>query len=133
MTIGIIFSLVGGLLFAIGFFVWLGVRRFLESSLEAEGTVVAMNRSYKGGYAPVFEYRAGGQPIQVAENIYTSPPQYSVGDKVPVRYEPENPEGARIAGPFNLYFVPGLLAGMGLIFGIVGVAMLIAGIVDGIP
>jgi hypothetical protein len=133
MTVGIIFSLVGALLLAIGFFIWSSTRRFMESSLEAEGTVVAFNRSAKGGYAPVFEYRASGRQIQVAESLYSSPPQFELGEKVPIRYDPENPESARIDRPFNLYFAPVLLAGLGLIFGGAGAVMLLTGFVDGIP
>ena len=130
LIIGIVFSLVGLLLAAIGIFIWIRTQAFLSTAQETKGTVIRMvsSSSSEGGisYAPVFKFTTiQGQVIEVEEKISSNPPQFQTGQVIDILYDPQDPNRARVKKWFNLYFVPLLLGGMGLIFGCVGVVLLI--------
>jgi hypothetical protein len=116
---------VGVLLLLIGLFVWRRVRRFVAESLSAQGLVVGFDESRggKGGvsYAPVviFTARDGGV-VRFTDPIYTRPRGYDVGQQVEVLYHWQDHSRARLASPFRLYFVPGLLGFLGLVFASAG-------------
>ena len=131
LTLGIVFSLVGGLLALIGVFLFIRTRIFIGKAQEAKGTVIQMvygrtssSSGSGGGYAPVYQFRTlDGQTIVIQDSLSSNPPQFQVGQEIDVLYESGNPQKARINKWMNLYFVPVLLGGMGLIFGGVGIAI----------
>jgi hypothetical protein len=134
LIIGIVFSLVGALLFVIGVFLFIRTRAFISSSQEVKGTVIRMLSSSgsEGGtvYAPVFKFTTiQGQVIEVEEKVYSSPPGFSVGEVVDMLYDPKNPGNARAKKWSSLYFVPLLLTGMGAIFGGIGVVLLVVKVI----
>jgi len=49
-----------------------------------------------------------------------------VGQTINVLYDPDDPQKARINKWFNLYFVPMLLGFLGLVFGGIGIGLVIA-------
>ena len=130
-TVGIFFSLVGGLLGLIGVFLFIRTRIFIGKAQEAKGTVIQMVYSRTssssgsgGGYVPVYQFRTlDGQNIVIQDSLSSNPPRFQVGQEIDVLYESGNPQKARINKWMNLYFVPVLLGGMGLIFGVVGIAI----------
>ena len=128
-NIGVIFTLLGSLLLLIGMIFFINTRIFAARAQQVKGTVDHMkfrHDSDGGGYAPVFQFKTlSGESIQIAEMIYSNPPQFHAGQVVDVLYDPKNPKRARINKGFNLYFVPLLLVGMGLLFFGVGVVLLI--------
>lgn len=135
LVIGIVFPLVGGLLFAIGAFLFIRTRIFLGKAQEVKGTVIEMVYSHSseggGGYAPVYQFRTiSGQMITVQDSLSSSPPMFQVGQTIDVLYDPENPQSARIKKFMSLYFTSILLCGMGLIFGGVGIVLLIFNLMD---
>jgi len=131
LTVGIAFSLVGGLLALIGVFLFIRTRIFIGKAQEAKGTVIQMVYSRTssssgsgGGYAPVYQFRTlDGQNIVIQDCLSSNPPRFQVGQEIDVLYESGNPQKARINKWMNLYFVPVLLGGIGLIFGVVGIAI----------
>ena len=131
LTLGMVFSLVGGLLALIGVFLFIRTRIFIGNAQAAKGTVIQMVYSRTssssgsgGGYAPVYQFRTlDGQTIMIQDSLSSNPPQFQVGQEIDVLYESGNPQKARINKWMNLYFVPVLLGGMGLIFGGVGIAI----------
>ena len=131
LTLGIVFSIVGGLLALIGVFLFIRTRIFIGKAQEVKGTVMQMvySRSSSssgsgGGYAPVYQFKTlDGQSIVIQDSLSSNPPRFQVGQEIDVLYEPGNPQKARINKWMNLYFVPVLLGGMGLIFGGVGIAI----------
>jgi hypothetical protein len=134
LIIGIVFGLVGALLFVIGVFLFIRTRAFISSSQEVKGTVIRMLSSSgsEGGtvYAPVFKFTTiQGQVIEVEEKVYSSPPGFSVGEVVDMLYDPKNPGNARAKKWSSLYFVPLLLTGMGAIFGGIGVVLLVVKVI----
>ncbi len=131
LTLGIVFSLVGGLLALIGVFLFIRTRIFIGKAQEVKGTVIQMvysrtssSSSSGGGYAPVYQFKTlDGQTIVIQDSLSSNPPRFQVGQEIDVLYESGNPQKARINKWMNLYFVPVLLGGMGLIFGGVGIAI----------
>lgn len=135
LIIGIVFSLVGGLLFAIGLFLFIRIKMFLSKAQVAKGTVIEMVYHHSseggGGYSPVYQFRTiSGQMITVHDSLSSSPPMFHVGQSIDVLYEPENPQNARIKKFWSLYFVTILLCGMGFIFGGIGIVLLIFNLMD---
>jgi hypothetical protein len=135
LIIGVVFGLVGSLLFVIGIFIWIRTRAFVGSSQEVKGTVIRMLSSSgsEGGtvYAPVFRFTTiQGQVMEVEEKVYSNPPGFSVGESVDILYDPRNPSTARPKKWFSLYFVPLLLSGMGAIFACIGLVLLIFKVVS---
>jgi hypothetical protein len=134
LIIGVVFSLVGLLLVAIAAFVLVRTRAFLGKAQEVKGTVIRMvysSDSDGGGYSPVFRFKTiGGQSIEVSDNLRSNPPMFQEGQVVDILYDPENPHKARVKKWFSLYFVPLLLGGMGMIFGGIGIVMLLFQLVD---
>src|SRR3990172_9867487 len=129
-TLGIVFSLVGGLLALIGVFLFIRTRIFIGKAQEVKGTVIQMVYSHSseggGGYAPVYQFKTlDGQTIVIQDSLSSNPPRFQVGQEIDILYEPGNPQKARINKWMNLYFVPVLLGGMGLIFGGVGIAIVV--------
>jgi Protein of unknown function (DUF3592) len=117
-NIGVVFSL-GALLLVLGVIIWINTRLFMARAQQVKGSVDHMKYrrdSDGGGYAPVFQFKTlGGESIQVAGIIYSNPPQYKAGQVVDVLYDPKNPQRARINKGSNMYFVPFLLVGCGIV------------------
>ena len=59
---------------------------------------------------PLVSFRAGnGEPVTFRHRTGANPPHYSVGDKVPVIYLPERPDGALIMEKRANWLLPGVL------------------------
>jgi hypothetical protein len=84
-------------------------RSFLLHSVEVDGEVVRLERSktrdrYGYTYAPVFTFTAaGGKSYTVTSDAGSSPPGFTEGESVRVRFDPENPENARIHTLFQTW------------------------------
>ncbi len=135
LIIGIVFSLVGLLLVVIGLFILMRTRLFISQSQEVKGTVTHLIASSgsEGGtvYAPVFKFTTiQGQVIEVQESVASYPPEFNQGQIVDILYDPQNPSRARVKKWSSLYFVPLLLSGMGIVFGGIGIVLLIFKVID---
>jgi hypothetical protein len=117
--IGSVFGVIGlALVLAGGGFAW-STQQFLASATRAEGVVVAMVGS--DTLAPVVEFTApDGRVESFRSMVSSSPPDFSVGERVVVYFDPADPQNARIGAFFHLWFLPIFLVGMGSIFGAVG-------------
>lgn len=100
----------------------------VNREMTAPGSVVDTVEHQESGDNSVFSYpvvaftdRDGkDHTVQVSEG--SSPPEWAVGDAVTVRYDPANPEGARIeswTSDLLLWLLPGIT-------GIVGIGFLLA-------
>jgi hypothetical protein len=84
-------------------------RSFLLHSVEVDGQVVRLERSktrdeYGYSYAPVFAFTAAdGKSYTVTSDLSSSPPGFSEGEPVKVRYDPKTPENARIHTLFQTW------------------------------
>jgi hypothetical protein len=101
-------------------------KKFLDSSFEVNGEVIRLERSatrdrYGYTYAPVFSFTAAnGMTYTVTSDISSSPPSFTAGDFVRVRYDPTNPGNARIHSFFQTWGTAAVLGGAGAIFLAVG-------------
>lgn len=130
LTLGIVFSLLGGLLVLVGVFLFIRTKIFIGKALEVKGNVIQLVFSQGsedgGGYSPVYQFKTlEGQDIVIQDSLSSNPPGFRVGQEIQVLYDPENPRKARIKKWMNLYFMPVLFGVLGLIFGGVGIGLLI--------
>ena len=121
----LIFGGVGAVLTLVAVFLLIRTRRFVAEALRAQGTVVGFveSRGSEGGttYAPVVSFTArSGVVSQFTDPVSSRPAGYRVGQQVEVLYHWQDHTRARLASPFRLYFVPGLLGFLGLVFTSVG-------------
>ena len=97
-------------------------RTFLSRSREVSGEVVRLERSQDSGqfgytYAPVFSFTAlDGLTHTVTSDVGSSPASFSEGDFVRVRYDPADPQDARIHSFFQTWGAPVISGFVGVIF-----------------
>ncbi len=97
-------------------------RAFIRRSVEVNGEVVRLERSKDRGrygytYAPVFSFTSmDGVTHTVTSDVGSSPAGFDTGDSVTVRYDPANPETARIHSFFQTWGTPFLSGVLGVVF-----------------
>lgn len=115
-----VFAFLGSILLVIGFYNGLIVFKSRQAGIQVEGVVVELLRSNKNSATPVIEYTSyDGQKRLHTGNVYTSPPAYSIGERVKLWYDPTDPSKVSISG-LESWFALIFLGGMGLIFGGIG-------------
>lgn len=120
LTVGLAISSAGGYCF------W-ETQNLLQNGLRSPAKVVEMRKPPAARYySPVVQYEtAEHKVITAASKFGSNPPTHKVGDSVTVIYRAASPEDIRLDEPFELWFLTGLLGGMGLIFVMVGGGILI--------
>ncbi len=113
--------------------IYLGMEKyeFLQVAQPAQGEVVDLeSQSSDGGYVyyPIVEYspQSSYDVIRFKHDSGSSPPGYSVGERVDVLYHPKDLENAIIDSGIFIWLAPALLGFIGMLFGGVGVSMLTA-------
>lgn len=101
-------------------FLYINTWKFVNAATKTKGTVIRLDarEGSKGGtvYQPIYEFRTlDGQVITVAHDNASRPARYKVGQSVDVLYNTENPQNAKINNTTNLYMVPLVLAGVGIV------------------
>jgi hypothetical protein len=134
LLIGVIFLAVGAIQLGLGIFFFARTRRFLRTAVETTGTIVDLveSRSSEGGttYKAVVQFQtADGRSITWTETMASNPPAGQIGEQTPIKYDPANPNKARIAKRFRLWFLSGLLGLLGLLFLGIGAVLTAAGVV----
>jgi len=91
--------------------------RFVRAAIHTRGRVVELReRSSDNGssFSPVFTYRdSRGEEHRIYSTVGSDPPNYEVGQSVPVLYRPNRPLDARIDdfhSVWGLPFVTGIVA-----------------------
>jgi hypothetical protein len=119
------------LLIGIGCFLGSGILLLWSASLvlggeETVGVVVDMERrrSREGElYAPIVAYYAEGEQYEYESSVATSWKTYEIGDEVSMVYAPDDPQHATINSFQNLYLLPTILCGGGLVFTLGGLGL----------
>jgi hypothetical protein len=116
----LIFGGIGAVSLIVGILLYMSRKRFLRDAISVQGTVTGnvARSSGEGGttYSPVIQFTTmEGQALTFTESVGTSPPRHQPGASVKVLYPPGNPQAARMAGWFGLWFLPtfALLFGLG--------------------
>ncbi|MEL6531042.1 MAG: DUF3592 domain-containing protein [Pseudomonadota bacterium] len=105
--------------------------RALESRSEiVRGTVVDLTAKdltgQAAGYAPVVEWSGpDGETRRITGTVASNPPAYNNGQQVIVRYDPNNPEMAKIGTSDGFSLQVLLFGAMGITFAILGLARVI--------
>jgi hypothetical protein len=124
---GILMFIGIGLLFAcVG--IGLGIRSWsLESNARrADGTVLRLVSSgNRGGMSPIIQYEVDGRTFEIQSSISSSPPGYSVGEKVKVLYLPDQPAAGSLDSFAERWLLPLIFGGLGSVFALVGVIILL--------
>jgi len=133
LLVGLIFLGIGAIQLGLGIFFFVRTRRFLRTAVEATGTIVELLESSgsEGGtvYQAVVEFQtADGRSIRWQETMASNPPAGQQGDQLLMKYDPVNPQRARIARATRLWFLPGLFGLLGLLFFALGVVLTAAGV-----
>ena len=132
----VVLGLMGVAFAAVGVAWWQGTRSFVQTAERTEGTVVELlerqstSRSSNGrrstsiSFSPVVEYTDHqGKQHKHYSTTSTNPPMYSVGDKVPMLFDPNRPAVAKIDHWVNLYLAPIVFTVLGAVFLLVTIIM----------
>ena len=69
-------------------------------------------------YAPIVEYVVGGKVYQTVHNVYSSNPEYYIGQRVSLKYNPNDPEDVIFKynnGYWIIFLVGVVFAGCGIV------------------
>ncbi len=89
---------------------------FSRTALHADGTVIELRErkdteSGSISYSPTFQFQdASGGQHTVASRVYSSPPEFRVGEKITVLYRGDAPDNAVIDSFWQLWGLPTMLA-----------------------
>ena len=101
--------------------------RFVANAERTEGTVIDLSRSEDSEgsvtYSPVVRFTVEGRTIQFTSSSGSSSPP-SVGDRVEVLYDPDDPHDARLSGFLDLWLFPLVAGAIALIASVIGVVFL---------
>lgn len=126
---------VGILFFAIGMVLSIASKDNGKCTEEATAVVVELVERRAHGshttrhstYAPVFEYEFGGRKYTHTSNISSYPPQFSVGEQVTIKVNPNNPNEIFYKPNAAIVFITIVFRILGGLLAVVGVIMLVAG------
>ena len=128
--VGANFVLAGIVFTPVGIVLWLNVRHFVQTAEQTEGTVIELveDRIKEGGlsYCPVVEYTDRfGQRHEHRASVGSNPPHFSVGDKVQILYDQNNPDSAMVNHWLHLYFLPVLFVFLGAVSLVAAIALFV--------
>lgn len=136
---GIVFALAGFVMLYFSWHTYNSTNKFLETALSTPGVVVDLERRHSSStsssgssgptYAPVVEFThpESGETIRFTSSSSSNPPAFDEGEDVTVLYAPDNPDDARIDSFTDLWLLPLILLGMGIIFAPVGIGVMRSG------
>ncbi|WP_167760184.1 DUF3592 domain-containing protein [Paraburkholderia pallida] len=118
---------------SLGIWLWHSDARFAEHAVRTQGKVTDLiaGRDSKGNlsYHTQFEFTTpDGQRLRATGSAGTSSPDYSLGDTVPVLYDPADPEDAEIDSFLERSFGALIVSLLGSISALVGGGLLAASI-----
>lgn len=115
-----IFSLVGAIMGIAFTAVMFNLYLLRSDGIRTEGEVTDVTYSDKGGTSPTVSFVTDqGETIIHNTGVFTSPPEFSVGDRVTLWYHPDNPRDLVLKGT-DTWLVPLITGIFFLIFGGIG-------------
>ncbi|BAY24591.1 hypothetical protein NIES2100_43860 [Calothrix sp. NIES-2100] len=129
LLFGSIFAGVGSIFAVTGIIFVINTHSFVSTAESIQGNVIDLklrsSTDSKGrsssAYYPVVKFTpSSGETIIFESNTGSSPPAFSKGQQVEVLYNPKQPNSAMINSWLELWFLPGMFAGMGSIFVLIG-------------
>ena len=126
VIVGGVLAPVGLLLLGVAAALAVSFAGFAKTAERAEGTVVDL--VYRSGTAyPVVTYvsPSDGREYTFGASTGSWPPEYAVGERVTVVYDPDRPGKAHIDSWANRYLGPVICGGLGVVFTGIGGGLLI--------
>jgi hypothetical protein len=129
----IFLNLVWIILLGVAVYVGRGSWELKQKGASATGTVVSLREVDETDntgvtYAPVISYAVQGHTYTYESSNSSDPPAYDVGEKVALLYQPDDPEEVRVNSWFDLWFLPAMLGGAGVVVAIVSLVMMVGAI-----
>ena len=112
------------LLLSVGFSIY--TRIFISNAERSSGTIlrlvpIADKEDGAVNYAPVFTFAADdGKIYTITSDTSTNPPEFEVGQSVPVLYSKGNPAGAKLSSFGQLWIDTVVSASLGAVFTTLG-------------
>lgn len=123
---GYIFATIGAVMLALAGAVLIYQQTTYSDAIFIDGTVIGQDRLRSKGSAPVVQFRdTDGQYHRFKSSVSSSPPRYTVGDPVSVKYPPGEPQNAAIDDFLSNYLFALIFGGIGLIFFSIGGGILL--------
>jgi hypothetical protein len=119
------------LLILVGVVNWVRTKRFVETAQRTTGTVIsfAPRQGRRGPtYSPTVRFKAiDGSEVEFTESLSTRPSGYEINEQVTILYDPQNYQRAQVfKTTWRLYYYALLFGGLGVMFFVVYVIVLIA-------
>lgn len=119
------FGIVGLILLVASIFVYFNTRAFIDRSVITTGTVVDMSAEWDEDhdrvYYPIIEFEtATGERASFKSNVSSTTPDDDIGNTVPVRYDPADPDNAGVNTFLALWFATIFLVIIGVVFTVLG-------------
>jgi hypothetical protein len=115
----LIFSVIGWGMLTVAFLLAIRADEVRREWIRVEGVIVAFTSGESE--APIVEYETpDGEPRTITGGVSTNPRMGEVGDRVPVYLNPANEDDARLGTAVEMWFLPGLLGGIGGVFVLIG-------------
>ncbi|MCC7358926.1 MAG: DUF3592 domain-containing protein [Anaerolineales bacterium] len=118
----VVFNLMWVVMLGVAAWYGYGSYTLTTSGRTVTGTVIenrVVSDSDGDTYKPVIEYEVNGQTYAFESPNSASPPAYAVGERVTLRYNPDNPQDARINSLWELWLLPCLLGPAALVLAVV--------------
>lgn len=133
--LGGLFGTVGIMAIVAGSFSAHKTKRFLARAQAARGTVMHLvmrsstdteDGTVAYAYYPIIRFTAQtGKEIEFEAGTGSNPPMYAMGQPVNVLYDPDEPYRAKIHSFFDLWLVTTLCLGIGSLFAIAGMSLVL--------
>lgn len=130
--VGITFLLVDLIFLGVGIYLTYDAYKFTHTARTAVGIVTAIpfhsssDGDSGGVYYPVIEFTAdNGQAVEYHSTSGSNPPEFRVGEKVNIFYDPADPQNAKIDSFLDLWFIGVIFSGIGLVGVIIGSVILL--------
>ncbi|WP_420151776.1 DUF3592 domain-containing protein [Spirosoma sp.] len=127
-----LFALVGTVFIIVAYMNWQSTQRIIKTGIETKGVVVDLRygRDKKGrtttAQAPVVEFTtSAGKSITYYSQTYTTPAGFAVGETVTLWYLPDDPQESITLEGTEIWILPAVFGGMGIVFSLIGYPLLI--------
>ncbi len=135
IIVGVVFFLFGSIFEGVGIIVMMRTRQFIAGSQKVHAEVVSVEENTSTDsdgdetttYRPTVRFQTlDGQTHEARTYYSASNYDYDVGTTLTVLFKPGE-ENVRIPGGMNQYFMPGMFIGMGGLFAMIGLGLLVLG------